>query len=303
MMDARQWLLLIALSLLWGGAFVFIEIGVEALPPLTLVFGRVGLGALGLYLLLRLRGLRLPADLATWRDFFLLGLLNNALPFTLIAWGQLTITGGLASILNATTPLFTVLLAHVMTRDERLTGGKVAGVLLGLTGVAVLVGGGALAGLGGEVLAQLAVLGAAASYALAGIFGRRFRDQPPLVTATGMVIASTVLLAPVVLLVDRPWTLAAPGATAWGAVVGLALLCTVLAYLIYFRLLATAGATNVLLVTFLIPVSAVLLGALLLGERLTAEQVVGMGLIGLGLGAVDGRMFRLLSRRHTLPAD
>jgi len=296
-MNTRQWLLLIVLSLLWGGAFIFIEIGVEALPPFTLVFGRVGFGALGLYLLLRWRGLMLPTDWPTWRDYLILGALNNALPFALIAWGQTVINAGLASILNATTPLFTVLLAHLLTHDERLNGGKVLGVLLGLAGVAVLVGGGALTGLGSEVLAQLAVLGAAASYAFAGIFGRRFRAQPPLVTATGMVIASTLLLLPIVLVVDRPWQLANPGAAAWGAVLGLALLCTVLAYLIYFRLLAVAGATNVLLVTFLIPVSAVLLGALLLDERLTGAQFGGMALIGLGLAAVDGRLLRRWRRR------
>jgi len=299
-MNTRQWLLLIVLSLLWGGAFIFIEIGVEALPPFTLVFGRVGFGALGLYLLLRWRGLILPTDWPTWRDYLILGALNNALPFALIAWGQTVINAGLASILNATTPLFTVLLAHLLTHDERLNGGKVLGVLLGLAGVAVLVGGGALTGLGSEVLAQLAVLGAAASYAFAGIFGRRFRAQPPLVTATGMVIASTLLLLPIVLVVDRPWQLANPGAAAWGAVLGLALLCTVLAYLIYFRLLAVAGATNVLLVTFLIPVSAVLLGALLLDERLTGSQFGGMALIGLGLAAVDGRLLRRWRRRTSV---
>jgi len=281
-MNTRQWLLLIVLSLLWGGAFIFIEIGVEALPPFTLVFGRVGFGALGLYLLLRWRGLMLPTDWLTWRDYLILGALNNALPFALIAWGQTVINAGLASILNATTPLFTVLLAHLLTHDERLNGGKVLGVLLGLAGVAVLVGGGALTGLGSEVLAQLAVLGAAASYAFAGIFGRRFRAQPPLVTATGMVIASTLLLLPIVLVVDRPWQLANPGAAAWGAVLGLALLCTVLAYLIYFRLLAVAGATNVLLVTY---------------ERLTGAQFGGMALIGLGLAAVDGRLLRRWRRR------
>ncbi len=299
-MNTRQWLQLITLSLLWGSAFVFIEIGVEALPPLTLVLGRIGLGAFGLYLLLRWRGLSLPTDWLSWRDFLVLGALNNALPFVLIAWGQTVISGGLASILNATTPLFTVLLAHLATHDERLNGGKLLGVLLGLAGVAVLVGGDALAGFDSEVLAQLAVLGAAASYACAGIFGRRFRAQPPLVTATGMVIASTLLLAPIVLVVDRPWQLAAPGPAAWGAVIGLALLCTVFAYLIYFRLLATAGATNVLLVTFLIPVSAVLLGALLLGERLTGGQFGGLALISLGLAAVDGRALHWLTRRGAI---
>jgi len=299
-MDARQWLLLLLLSLLWGGSFVLVEVVLEALPPMTLVLGRVGFGALGLFLLLRVRGLRLPTGFVAWRDFAILGLLNNALPFTLIAWGQVTISGGLSSILNATAPLFTVVLAHLLTHDERLNGGKLTGVLLGLVGVAALVGPGALAGLGGEVLAQFAVLAAACSYALAGIFGRRFRNQPPMVTATGMVIASSLLMLPVVAVVDQPWRLPNPDVVAWGALLGLALLCTVMAYQIYFRLLATAGATNVLLVTFLIPVSAVLLGALLLEERLSAVQFGGMAFIGLGLAAVDGRALHWLRRTlHT----
>ncbi|HEY5790087.1 MAG TPA: DMT family transporter [Gammaproteobacteria bacterium] len=296
-MNARQWSLLALLALLWGGAFFFVEVALQALPPLTIVAARLLLAALALQAITRLLRLAVPHAPRTWAAFLLLGLLNNALPFSLISWGQQAISGSLASILNATTPLFTVVLAHWLTADERLAAHKAAGVLLGLGGVIVLVGPGALAGLGESLAGQLAVLAAAASYACAGLFARRFRALHPLVTASGMVSCSALVMLPVALFAEHPWQLAPPPLTAVAAVTGLALLCTVLAYLIFFRLLAVAGATNALLVTFLIPVSAILLGALLLGERLSAGQLAGMGLIGLGLAAVDGRAWPW-RRRH-----
>ncbi len=293
-MSARQWLLLALLSVLWGGAFFFVEVALVDLPPSTIVFARLAIAAVALLAVVRLAGLALPRGWRAWLPFALLGLVNNALPFSLITWGQQSITGGLAAILNATAPLFTVLLAHVATDDERLTPGKLAGVLLGLAGVAVLVGPDALAGLGDAVLAQLAVLVAALCYAVAGLLGKRLRAHPPPVTATAMVTCSALLMLPVAAWLDRPWLLPVPGPEAVGAVLGLALLSTVLAYLIFYRLLAGAGATNALLVTFLIPVSALLLGAGLLDEPVDAPQLAGMGLIGLGLVAVDGRAWRYL---------
>jgi drug/metabolite transporter (DMT)-like permease len=192
-------------------------------------------------------------------------------------------------------------LAHVLTRDEKLTANRLAGVLLGLAGVAVIVGPAALRGLGGDLAGQLAVLGAAFSYGLAKIFGRRFRGLPPLIPATGQVTGSTLLVLPLALAVDRPWTLDAPGPNVWGALLGLARLSTALAYTIFFRILAAGGATNVSLVTFLIPVSALLLGALLLGERLDPRDFPGMGLILAGLVAIDGRLFTRLRRSLRLP--
>ena len=206
----------------------------------------------------------------TWVAFAGMALLNNVLPFVLIVWGQHRIASGLASILNATTPLFTVLVAHWLTSDERLNPLKAAGVMVGFAGAAVMIGPDALAGLASSVLAQLACLGGALSYAFAGVFGRRFRRMgvPPLATAAGQVAASTVLLLPIMLVADRPWTLAMPHPATWGAVLGVGLLSTALGYVLYFRILATAGATNLLLVTFLIPASAILLGVLILGEVL-----------------------------------
>jgi drug/metabolite transporter (DMT)-like permease len=248
---------------------------------------------------LRVLGQGMPRAPGIWVAFFGMGLLNNVVPFVLIVWGQHRIASGLASILNATTPLFTVLVAHVLTADERLTSLKVAGVTVGFVGAAIMIGPDALNGLGGAVTAELACLAAAVTYAFAGIFGRRFRrlGVAPLATAAGQVCASTVLLLPLMLVVDRPWNIAPPHLATWGAVLGVGLISTALAYVLYFRILAVAGATNLLLVTFLIPVSAILLGAAVLGETLLARHFVGMALIGAGLAFIDGRLPRLLLQR------
>jgi drug/metabolite transporter (DMT)-like permease len=304
-MNVKDWALLIALSLLWGGSFFFVEVALVALPPFTLVLLRVALAAAALHLFLRLTGRGMPGGWPVWAAFFGMGLLNNAIPFTLLVWGQTQISSSLAAILNATTPMFTVLVAHAATRDERLSGGRILGVIIGFAGVAVMLGPKALSGLGDDLMAQLACLGATLSYAFAGVFGRRFARMGvrPAQTAAGQVTASSVLLLPLVLLVDRPWTLAMPGAEIWAAVIGLALLSTALAYILYFRILSTSGATNLLLVTLLIPATAILLGATILSERLEPEHIAGMGLIALGLAAIDGRPARaaraLLSARET----
>lgn len=295
-MNVGEWTMLLALSLLWGASFLFNGIAVKALPPFTIVTLRVGLAALVLWALVRATGQPLPKGRKVWAAFFGMGLLNNVLPFCLIVWGQTQITGGLASILNATTPLFGVVVAHLLTSDEKMTGNRLAGVIAGFTGVAVMIGPEALSGLGTNVWAQAAVLAAALSYAFAGIFGRRFRAMgiAPMTTAAGQVTASTVLLLPVTLIVDRPWMLAVPGLEVWVAMAGIVLLSTVLAYILFFRILSTAGATNLMLVTFLIPVSAIVLGALVLGERLQLQHVFGMALIAIGLAAIDGRLWRRL---------
>lgn len=291
-MDASEWGMLVALSLLWGGSFFFIGIAVKELPPVTIVTLRVSLAATALLIVCRIMGLHLPRQWAVWRAFFGMGLLNNIIPFCLIVWGQTHIASGLASILNATTPLFTVIVAHFLTADEKMTGNKLAGVLIGFAGVATMIGpaafGGAISGLWG----QIAILGAAISYSFAGIFGRRFKAMgvPPLMTATGQISSSTLMLIPAALLIDKPWTLAMPSLGTWGALIGIALLSTALAYLIFFRILATAGATNLALVTFLIPVSAILLGSLILGEQLEIKHFAGMAMIAAGLAAIDGRL-------------
>lgn len=300
-MGALEWGLVVLLSVLWGGSFFFNEIAVRELPTLSVVVGRVVLAAVILIAVMRLLGQRLPRSATVWGAFFGMGFLNNVVPFTLIVWGQIHIASGVASILNATTPLFTVLVAHWMTADEKMNAGRFLGVVLGLIGVAVMIGGDALGSLGLDVLsvgviAQLAVLAAALSYAFAGVYGRRFRalGVSPMATATGQVTASSIMLVPLMLVVDQPWQLSLPSLSAVAALVGVAALSTALAYILYFRILATAGATNLLLVTFLIPVSAVLLGVLILGEVLLLKHLLGMALISLGLAAIDGRPWRAL---------
>ena len=293
-MTIVQWGSLVILSVLWGGSFFFVEIALRDLPVLTIVLGRVSLAALILHILIPIFGYRFPAKLKLWGAFAIMGMLNNFMPFSLIVWGQSHIDSGLASILNATTPFFSVVFAHYLTHNERITPPRMIGVVMGITGVAVMIGPDALNDLQLNTIAQLAILGAAISYALAGLFGRRFSTYPPLVTAAGQVSATSLMLLPIVLYVDTPWRLNLPGLASFGAVIGLALLCTVIAYVIYFRLLARVGATNLLLVTFLIPVSAILLGALFLREHLTVGAYIGIALIGLGLAAIDGRVFALI---------
>lgn len=295
-MGPTEWALLLLLSVLWGGSFFFQKVALAALPPFTVLLCRVGLAAILLSVATRGLGYRMPRSGADWAGFAIMALLNNVVPFSLILWGQTRIASGLAAILNACTPIFTAVLAHYLTRDERLTPRRAAGVLLGLGGVVLMIGPDALGGVGGHALAQLAVLGAAFSYACAGIFGRRLAGTPPLVTATGQVTAATIWILPMSLVVNRPWSLPAPGATTWLAIAGLAVISTALAYVVYFRILATAGATNLLLVTLLMPIVALLLGSLVLGERFSPRHLVGMAVIGVGLAIIDGHMLAWLRR-------
>ncbi len=291
-MTRMDWTLLTTLSLLWGGSFLFVEIALQGLPPLTVVWGRVAGAALILGLVLQARGLALPR--AAWGAALGMGVLNNAVPFTLFALAQGRIDGGLAAIVNATTPLWTVLVAHLFTTDERITRTKAVGLAFGFVGVAVMAGGAR----GGEGWAILACLVAALSYGLASVWGRRFRRMgvAPLATAFGQVAASTLVMTPVWLVLDRPWTLAPPDMEPVLAVVAIATLSTALAYLIYFRLLASAGATKLSLVTFLIPISAVGLGVVLLGETVLPRHLIGFALIAAGLMAMDGRVMRWFGR-------
>lgn len=293
-MGFAEWGMLGALSLLWGGSFLFNGLLVQVWPPLTIVAARVCLAALALWIAVRLFGHAVPKSREVWLAFLGMGLLNNVIPFTLIVWGQTHIASGLAAILNATTPLFGVIVAHFLTSDERLTANRLAGVLIGILGVAWMIGPSVLGHVGDALWGELAVLGAAFTYAFAGLYGRRFKRMglPPILPAAGQVTASAVLLVPVALLVDRPWTLPAPGLETWAALLGLALLSTAVAYLLFFRILASAGATNLMLVTILIPPSAILLSALVLGEQLEWRHLVGLVLIGAGLAAIDGRLWR-----------
>jgi drug/metabolite transporter (DMT)-like permease len=294
----REWTLLLALSIAWGASFFFGTLALREVPPLTIALGRFGLAALALLVAVRLARLPVPGR---WADFVVMGVLNNVVPFGLLIWAQTRITSGTAAILNAATPLFTVLVAHYLTADERMTRARVAGTLIGLAGVAVMLWPDARAALHADTIAQLACVAAAVSYAFAGVHGRRFAGVPPLVTATGQLTASTALLAPIVAVVDAPWTLPTPSAPTLAAIAGIALVSTALGYVLYFRILATSGATSVLLVTLLIPVTATALGVTALGEPLDGRQVAGMALIGGGLLVVDGRLRRLAVRRRRAP--
>ena len=298
-MTAGDWTRLLALSVLWSGSFFFVAVALKELPSLTVVALRVVLATCALLAAAHVLGLPIPKGRKVWLAFLVAGALNNALPYGLIAWGQTHIASGLASILNATTPLATLIVAHLFTADEKMTPRHLAGVLMGLAGVVVIIGPSLLSGLGTNVGAQLACLGAAVSYACGGVFSRRFCQMgvSSFMGATGQIAASAVLLLPLALIVDRPWALSWPSAPVWGAVLALAVCSTPLATILYFRILRTAGATNLLLVTFLVPVSAIALGSLVLGERLTAEHFYGMACIGLGLAVIDGRMLTLLRGR------
>jgi drug/metabolite transporter (DMT)-like permease len=294
-MSREDWAILLFLSVLWGGSFFFIEIALATVRPFTLVLIRVALASAMLWGFLWWRKERLPLPPGAIRAWLVLALLNNVIPFVMFAWAQEEINGGLASILNATTPIWGVLVAHLFTADEKASPGKVAGVLLGFAGVAVLIGPDFLGQLGRGLAAQLACLAATLCYALAGVWARRFRPMgiAPTAVATGQLTAAALVMLPLVLIFEPPWQAAAPSPQAWLSLAALALFCTSLAYILYFRLLASAGATNSLLVTFLIPVTAILLGALFLGERLEWRSFAGMGLIAAGLAAIDGRLFRL----------
>ena len=297
-MGAREWTLLIILSVLWGGAFFLAAVAVKEVAPFTLAFLRMAISAVALALVAGIIGLKAPRDPRIWAGFAVLGIIGTAMPFSLIYWGQTEISGGLASILNATTPLFTIVVAHLFTHDERFNARRVAGVLTGFAGVAVIIGPSAIVHAGaGNLLAETAVLGAAACYGIAGVFGKRFRALPPITIACGQLTFGAIAILPLALMFDDSFARPMPSAVAIAAVLGIALLSTALAFIIYFEILRAAGATNAMLVTLLVPVSAVLLGSLILGESLEARQFGGLALIAFGLILIDGRLVRVIAAK------
>ena len=298
-MTYQDWALLGLLSCLWGGAFFFAAVAVRELPPLTVVLARTGLGALALALVLRLGGEDWPLSTRAIPAFLVMGCLNNLVPFSLLFWAQTMIPSGLASILNATTPIFSIIIAHLLLKDERMSPNKVIGIGCGFLGVVVLLAGNLLRGDTFALPGILACLAAALSYGFAGSYGRRFRSMglSSVQVAFGQLAATTVMMIPITAIADRPWSLAMPSGLAIASVVALALVSTALAYVIFFRLLASAGAVNTMFVTLLIPLSAILLGALVLGESLQARHYAGMMLICAGLLAIDGRLLARQRRK------
>jgi drug/metabolite transporter (DMT)-like permease len=304
-MNAREWGLLLLLSLIWGCSFFFVAVALWELPPITVVALRVAIAALVLHVVIRAMGIALPMTRPAWTSFLVMALINNVIPFTLLTWGQLYVASGVASILNATTPIFTALIAHVTTRDEKLTSNRITGVVLGLIGVAVMVGGSALREMTHYLAGELAIVVAAVSYAFSSVFARRFSaiGVPPLASAAGLLTVSSAILLPAMLIVDQPWLRALPSLPVVLAVLGSSLIATAVAYLIYFRLVATAGATNLMLVTFLMPATAITLGIVALGEELALRHIAGLALIALGLAAIDGRLLTKLRRSALRPAE
>jgi drug/metabolite transporter (DMT)-like permease len=286
------YVLLLVLAAIWGSSFLFIKIAVAAIPPVTLVAARLVLAAAGMGLYLWAIGGRLPRDGAIWRDFVVIAIAGNVLPFALISWGEVVIDSGLAAILMAIMPLFSLTLAHFFTSDERLTPARLAGLCVGFAGILVLVGPDALAGLGREVLAQIAVAGGAISYAVSNVYTRvrGVVALPAAVTSTGVLICAAVMAVPFSLIVDRPWHLM-PSTDSLIALVVLALVCTSLAYLILFRLITTTGATFVAFINYLVPVFGVIWGAVFLRETVQPGAIAGLALIlaGIGLSRFGGR--------------
>jgi len=299
-MTLQLWGLLVLLSAIWGASFFFAVVALTGFPPFTIVLGRVAIAAAALVLACRAMRMLLPRGRRAWLACAGMGLLNNALPFSLIIAAQQFIPSGLAAVVNAATPVFAVLCAHWLTADERLTTNKLAGALTGLLGVAILAGPAALtAGHGAELLGIALCLCACLSYGLSGVWSRRVRlaGLQPLPAAAGQCIASTLMMLPLVLAFDAPWALAAPPAEAVAALLAFGLLSTALAYALFYVILARAGATNAMLVTLLVPVTALLLGTLILGEQLAPRHFAGMAVIGLGVLAIDGRAVAWLRAR------
>lgn len=293
--DARDWSLLGVLSVLWGGSFFFNGVALRELPPLTVVLLRVALAALMLLPMLWVYRIPFPKGFSGWKPFFAVALLNNILPFSLIVTGQTFVSSGLASILNATTPLFTVVVMAA-AGDEKLHARRVAGVVIGLIGVAIIHGQD-FGFSSGQGLGILLCLAGAFSYGLSALYARRkLSNSPPLATATFQMLASTVMMTVVAGVAERPWQLPMPGPTTWLALLGLAALSTALAYIVFFQILRRSGSTNVMLVTLLIPVTAILLGYLVLGESISLREIAGALVIGSALLLIDGRVFERFRR-------
>ena len=301
-MTGFEWMLLVLLSVVWGGSFFFNGIALREFPTLSIVTARVRLAALALLFLMKMLDQGIQLNRQILKAFFGMSFLNNVVPFSLIVWGQQHIASGVASILNATTPLSTMLVAHWFTTDEKINPRRLLGVLTGMGGVGLMMGLDSMESSGFHLLGLSAILLAALSYGFAGVYGKRFAQLgiSPLATATGQLCASSMILIPLTLWIDQPWIMTIPSIEGMVSLLGIAMLSTALAYVIYFRLLKTAGATNLLLVTLLIPVSAIILGVFLLDESLEPQHLSGMAVISLGLLIMDGRLLQFF--RKTFPA-
>ncbi|MEX2517897.1 MAG: DMT family transporter [Paracoccaceae bacterium] len=292
----RAWADLGLLALIWGAVFMFVSLALREMAPMWIVFTRVFWGALLLWAYVLIRGLPTPRGARPWFDFLIMGTLNNVLPFTLIAWGQTSVESGLASILNGATAFFGILVAAMLLADERLSARRLLGVLIGLAGVGVIIGPEALSGFDLRALGQIAILGATISYSFAGVWAkRRLKGQPPAVSAAGMLTGSAVIMLPLALLAEGapPWPLSP---LTFGALGYISVLATAGGFLLYYRILASAGSGNLMLVTICMPPISIALGAIFLGERLAPGVFLGAGLILFGLLVIDGRAPQAIHR-------
>lgn len=296
---ARDWALLVLLSILWGSSFVFMEVALQEVPLFSIVLARAGLAAIALNILIAFRGRSLWQYRKHWRDFLIMGGVGIALPFSFIVWGQTHISASLAAILNATLPFFTLILTHFYTSDEKMNRLRVLALLVGFAGVITIIGPSALSIESNFyfLLGELSVVLAIFCYGVVIIYGRRFKPLgiPPLVAASGQMAAASMCMIPLIWLFDPAWDVLSISFEVQAALLGAGLLSTALAFYIWYGLLERIGSNNTSLVTFLIPVSTIVLGYFYLGERLELHQFAGMGLIIVGLALIDGRMIGRLS--------
>ncbi|MBQ9351110.1 DMT family transporter [Phyllobacterium sp.] len=282
---AKELALLAILATLWGASYTFIRVGVETIPPVTFIAARTLIAGGLLLAIIKLRGLALPRDPAIWKRFLIQACINSVIPFTLIAWAELTVNAGLATILNSTTPIFAFLLTVLITRHEAVTTRKVFGVAAGVIGISLIIGLEAFNGIGKELVAQLAIVAATISYAAAAILGKGFKNLDPMMPAAGSMLCGAVILIPVSLVVDRPWTLA-PSAHSLLALLGLAVFSTALAFVIYFRLINTLGTVGTTSQAYLRVPIGVGIGVLFLGESLASTAWIGLVCVIAGVAAM-----------------
>jgi drug/metabolite transporter (DMT)-like permease len=296
-MGASEWAMLVACAFLWGSSYFSNVYAMAEIPHLTITAGRLFLAVLVLIPVALWSGVQLPREFASWTPFFLYTLFSNVLPFLLVLRGQTGTTSGLAAVLGATTPLFTILLAHRFTHDERVTFNKLAGIFLGIAGVAVVMGPEALAGFTTEVVAKLCLIAAAMLYAVGSIFAKRFAGYQPLKIASMQMTCGFLISLPLALIIDHPWTLPMPSATALAGLAFTGIFGSALAAITFFRVFTRAGATNAMLATLLVPVTPIILGAMFRGEWLSPREFVGAAVIALALLIIDGRLVRALFGR------
>lgn len=283
--QAVELALLAVLATLWGASYSFIKVGVETIPPVTLIAARTLIAGMLLLTVLRLRGLRMPTSRAIWLRFLFQACLNSVIPFTLIAWAERSVDAGLATILNSTSPIFTFLLTLALVRHEAVTARKLFGVLAGMLGICLIVGVEAFGGLGRELVAQLAIVAATICYAGAAIFGRSFKGLDPIMPAAGSMLCGTAILIPASLVFDRPWLLA-PSTDSLLALLGLSVFSTALAFTIYFRLIHTLGSVGTTSQAYLRVPIGVAIGALFLGETPSSTAWLGLGCVVTGVAAM-----------------